>query len=60
MKLDGLDIKKEFDKLMLTYGPFSDIAKEEVILGSENLLKKYVGLYQPKYKGLLKYNVAFV
>jgi hypothetical protein len=37
MKLEGLDIKKEFDDIMKSYGPFSDIAQEEVVLGAEKL-----------------------
>lgn len=60
MRLDGIDTKKEFDKLMETYGPYSDIAKEEVILGAENLHKKYTHLWSSKYKNLAKYNLAFV
>ena len=60
MRLDGLDLKKEFDKLMETYGPYSDIAKEEVVLGAENLHKQYTHLWDSKYKGLSRYNLAFI
>jgi D-amino-acid dehydrogenase len=38
MRLDDINIKKEFDTLMKTYRPFSEIAQEEVILGKDNLL----------------------
>lgn len=60
MKLEGLDIKKEFEEMMKSYGPFSDIAQEEVVLGAEKLQKQYTHLWTNKYKGLLKYNLAFI
>jgi hypothetical protein len=55
-----LDIKKEFDKLMETYRPYSEIAQEEVVLGAENLHKQYTHLWDGKYKGLSRYNLAFI
>lgn len=59
MRLDGIDFKKDFETLMSTYKPFSDVSQEEVVVGSEALQKKYLHLF-PKYKGLQKYNLAFV
>jgi hypothetical protein len=59
VKLDGIDFKKEFETLMSTYKPFSDFSQEEVVVGSEALKQKYLHLF-PKYKGLEKYNLAFI
>ena len=59
VRLDGIDFRKEYDKLMETYKPFSDFAQEEVVIGNEALNQKYLHLF-PKYKGLQKYNLAFV
>jgi len=60
LRLDGIDLKKDFDQMMLTYGPYSQLSQEEVILGHENIMKKYLHLFSHKYKGLSKYNVAFI
>lgn len=45
---------------MITYKPFSEIAQEEVVVGHDDVFKKYVHLWADKYKGLKKYNLAFV
>lgn len=60
MRLDGINIKKEFDNLMETYRPFSELAQEEVVFGKDNLMEKYLHLYKDKYPGLLKYNLLCV
>ena len=44
---------------MSTYKPFSDFSQEEVIVGSDALKQKYLNLF-PTYKGLERYNLAFV
>lgn len=31
--LDGIDLKKSYDKFMLAYAPFAKVLKEEAILG---------------------------
>ncbi len=59
LRLDGIDFKKEFDTLMSTYKPFSDFSQEEVVVGADAIKQKYLHLF-PKYKGLEKYNCAFV
>jgi hypothetical protein len=58
LKLDGLDIKKEFDKMMETWGPISKLAQEEIIVGHEGIKQNVLNMF-PKYKGLERYNVAF-
>jgi hypothetical protein len=59
LKLDSVDFKKEFDKYMSTYQPYSELSQEEIVVGKEALQQKYLNLF-PKYKGLEKYNLAFI
>ena len=51
LRFEGMDVGKEFEGYMKTYRPYAELLNEEVIVGYENLEKRYLHLY-PKYEGL--------
>ena len=59
IKLNGYDIYKEVENYLKDYGPYAALLSDRPIIGTKAMYDEVFNKF-PKYKGLQKYDMAFI